>query len=83
MKINLDNPAGYVVCGSHRTRDKVFGVIGRERQAYHLSFTNDDMNHKGIYPATAEELTRCLTITGARRLAAKKIPSLSPCWSFA
>lgn len=75
--------AGYIVCGSHRTRDKVFRIIGNSRQGYNLAFTGHDMNHKGIYPvADAAEMARCLSITGARALSAKKIPHLSACWSF-
>jgi hypothetical protein len=72
--------AGYVVCGSHRTRDKVLGVIGRDRQSYHLAFTEHDLKHQGIYPASADELARCKAIKGARTLPARKVPHLRACW---
>ncbi len=76
-----DNIAGYIVCGSNRARDKAFGVIGRNRQAYNLAFTDHDINHRGIYPVTVDELSRCIRITGVRQLQAKRVSSLSPCWS--
>lgn len=76
------NVAGYIVCGSHRARSKALGVIGRDVQAYHLSFTASDMSHKGIYPATREQLLQCRTIKGIRGLPRAKEGDLSPCWSF-
>jgi hypothetical protein len=80
MKQKLDAPAGFIVCGSHRARDKAFGVIGRDRQGYHLAFTDFDISHRGIYPATAEELTRCARIKGVRKLATKREAYLRECW---
>ncbi len=76
-----DQIVGYIVCKSHRARGRAFGVIGRDRQAYHLAFTDHDMNHHGIYPAaTAEEIEQCRTIKGVTKLAARKVPHLAKCW---
>ena len=72
----------YIVCGSNRTRGKVLGILGRNAQAYHLAFTEHDMNHRGIYEAAdKDDVERCLRITGARRLPAHKEKSLRRCWS--
>jgi hypothetical protein len=69
----------YVVCGSHRARDKLIGR-GDKRQCYHLAFTDHDMTHKGIYAVTEADLPRALKITWVRRLPQKKVPHLRRCW---
>jgi hypothetical protein len=82
MKTTPPDTAGYIVCASHRARDKAFGVIGRDRKGYNLAFTEDDIRHHGIYPATADELARCAQIKGVRQLAKRREASLRPCWDF-
>jgi len=72
--------AGYIICGSHRARER---TVGRNsgRQAYYFPLSYDGPDNKGgIYAVTAEELEQFLQVKGVRKLAAKHIPYLCKCW---
>lgn len=75
-------PVIWVVCGSHRAREKLVGR-GSTRQGYHLAFSGRDINHHGIYPIVPDDVARALTIKGVRRLSPSRVVDLSPCWNFA
>jgi hypothetical protein len=72
---------GYVVCNSHRAREKLFRAVGH-RYGFNLAWTGKDIRHHGIYEVTDAEMPRALTIKGVRRLASHRVPHLSPCWRF-
>ena len=74
-------PHAFIVCGSHRAREKALRQIG-ERQGYYISLCAPNIRHRGIYPVNADELAACLQIKGIRKLADKRRSDLQPCWSY-
>ena len=65
-----------IKCGSHRARDKVFGLIGKKKQL--CSFTRD--TGKGIFEITDAEYEKIKEhkIKAISTLKSKK--ELFPCW---
>lgn len=62
-------------CGSHRARDKVFGLLSPRVARY--SFTRS--TGKGVYPCTLEEFERVKHIKGVTKF--RDGPDLLGCWS--
>lgn len=74
-------PVVWLVCASHRAREKLVGR-GSNTQGYHLAFSGHDIRHHGIYPIPVEQSHAALKIKGVRRLSLSRAAGLMPCWSF-
>ena len=67
----------FVLCNSHRARDKLFRLIGR-RDGYYVADLSSRLHHRGIYAVTQSELDQARSIKGIRKL--RDSSKLAKCW---
>lgn len=77
--------AAFVACTSHRARERVLGVIGHNRQCYYICLGSPyQINHKGIYPVTRDELRQLKRAQGEHawfRVPRAPAREMGRCWS--